>query len=72
MKTIHIYPVSVEEINDWLMDAIYATEGHDQNVIGTIGLMLEDFSEFIYEDPKRRKQFMAYLELAEKEDEVLH
>ena len=72
MKTIHIYPVSVEEINDWLMDAIYTTEGHDQNVIGTIGIMLEDFSGFIYEDPKRKKQFMAYLELAEKEDEALH
>jgi hypothetical protein len=47
-KTILIYPVSVEEVNDWLIDAIYEAEGHDRNVIGTIGIMLEDFSGFIH------------------------
>ena len=71
-KTIHIYPVSVKEVNDWLIDAIYEAEGHDKNVIGTIGIMLEDFSGFIHDNPNLKKLFMKYLESAETEDEVIH
>lgn len=71
-KIIHIYPVSMNDVNDWLTDAIYTAEGHDQNVIGTIGIMLEDLSGFIHSDPKLKKKFHEYLEIAERQDEELH
>jgi hypothetical protein len=72
MKIIEIYPVSVEEVNEWLVDAMYTAEGHDRNVIGTIGIMLEDFSGFIHDNPNLKKLFIKYLESAETEDEVIH
>jgi hypothetical protein len=62
-KTIHIYLVSVEEVNDWLIHAIYEAEGHNQNVIGTIGIMLEDFSGFIHSNPRLKKKFHEYLKI---------
>jgi hypothetical protein len=71
-QVINIYPVSVEEVNDWLVDAIQRAEGHDQNVIGTIGIMLEDFSGFIHTDQKLKKQFLEYLDTIEAEEEMLH
>ena len=71
-KTIHIYFVSVEEVNDWLIHAIYEAEGHDQNVIGTIGIMLEDFSGFIHSNPRLKKKFHEYLEKTERQDEEIH
>lgn len=71
-QTINIYPVSVEEVNDWLVDAIYTAEGHDRNVIGTIGIMLEDFSSFVHTNPKIKKKFIEYLEIAERQDEEIH
>ena len=72
MKTIEIYPVSVEEVSDWLVDALYTAEGHDKNVIGSIGIMLEDYSGFIHSHPKLKAKFMEYLELAERQDEEIH
>jgi hypothetical protein len=51
---------------------MYTAEGHDRNVIGTIGIMLEDFSGFIHDNPNLKKLFIKYLESAETEDEVIH
>jgi len=71
-KVINIYPVSADELNVWLEDAIYNSEGHDRNVIGTIGIMLEDFSMFIHSSDELKKQFIEYLEIAEKQGEEIH
>ena len=71
-KVIQIYPVSVDELNVWLEDAIYNAEGHDRNVIGTIGIMLEDFSMFIHSSDELKQQFIDYLEIAEKQGEEIH
>jgi ferritin-like metal-binding protein YciE len=64
-KTIHIYLVSVEEVNDWLIHAIYEAEGHNQNVI-------EDFSGFIHSNPRLKKKFHEYLKITERQDEEIH
>ena len=72
MKIVEIYPVSVKEVNEWLVDAMYTAEGHDRNVIGTIGIMLEDFSGFIHSNPRLKKKFHEYLEIAEKQGEEIH
>lgn len=72
MKSIYIRAVSVMEVNEWLVDAIETAEGHDRDVIGTIGIMLEDFSGFIHDDPKRKSEFMDYLQAIEEDDEVIH
>jgi hypothetical protein len=71
-KVIQIYPVSVDELNVWLEDAIYNADGHDLNVLGTIGIMLEDFSMFIHSSDNLKKQFIDYLEIAEKQGEEIH
>lgn len=71
-KSIAIYPVTVEEINDWLTDAIQEAEGHDRNVLGTMGIMLEDFSGFIYYNPELREDFMEYVRIADMQDGEIH
>lgn len=71
-KTIKIYPVSVDEINDWLEAAIMEFDGHELNVVGTIAIMLDDFSGFIQHDPKNQKRFLEYVEMVEKQDEAIH
>jgi len=74
MKTIYIKSVSMEEVNEWLVSAIETAEEHDRNVIGTIGIMLEDFSEFVHNNPKRKMEFMEYLQSVQYEakEEILH
>lgn len=71
-KVIQIYPVSVDELNVWLEDAIYNADGHDLHVLGTIGIMLEDFSMFIHSSDNLKKQFIDYLKIAEKQGEEIH
>jgi len=71
-KTIKIYPVSVDEIKDWLEASIMKLDGHELNVIGTIAIMLDDFSGFIRHDPINQQKFLEYVEMAEIQDEEIH
>ena len=71
-EEIYIEMVSSEEAYEWINDMIQTLEGHDRDVIGTIGLMLEDLTEFVNKNEFTKKHFMQFIEDKHHIEELLH
>lgn len=72
-EPIIIEMVSSEEVYNWLNDKLLEFEGDDLNIVGTIGVMLEDLTEFINSNQLIYDRFVKFVDTKHnEEEEVFH
>lgn len=73
-RTVEVDPMEPEDLAKWVSDNLPFLEGDDQRAIGTLAMMVRDYSEFMEENNTVDELFSMFISMRYKEiiDKDLH
>ena len=73
-QSVEIDPMEPEELAKWVNDNLPLLEGTEQRAIGTLAMMVRDYSDFMEENSTVDELFSMFISMRYKElmDKELH